>query len=1427
MQLVIISTQHKVDEQKNEEPHVLPFYLTGASWTQKDYAEHYGYELYGDEDNVFVSVSSNRAKQKKNTNNAASIKISNRFEALKFSTMSDNFIAEDNEVANGTDDFIVEDNECVNGTADFSVEDVEVENGIQENFAIDILSEIFSTVVERSIPTENLVSDKSHQTRSAKKPKKKKAKQIFTIPSKSFAVQTETISDDLQGSENAKGKIRKNIHVTTPKGGKEKTTRLGQEETIVENCPIRNKYFKRKKLIYNCRYFTTRVCFNKKCNKSNIKLRNEGTTVSIENYIHEIENQIKNIEIDLAAQNTINFMYDNVNSKQHSDTKVTDYNYETLESEISSITGNGRPTKRKNVQKGQRMRTAYTEMCAIDSLMNLIRASGFIKFSEQHERCDHKELCAVCIIRSAICKCELSKAQKGYVELPEIRHNLWIFLGPYYCGLCCMPFETEEDESIHKKTVDKHRYYDALKGLSLKKVFDNFLRNISGIDSIVDKFQLILSCTACEKNINKSDLGYVILSQGKKSLAENFVHTINSMVNNHSQESTECQHESFTYKDLPENLIFLMSPESIETIDEKILLQNSIYHFKGQISFHDGPPSKHFYTRIKKGTKYFKMDELQCTEKDKIGNPKKTMMLIYAKNEDDESMDINDLESKLTSFIYDKKHLQFFRETKKEVKERRAQISREKYKQDAIAREKKKESQKVYEKTKYNEDEDAREKKKESQKVYEKTKYDKDEAFRNRKRELRSLFYHSNRIETIIQKNLLDHNSGMEYICLSCTRLRSREQVGIWKEGKENVDKQLLKLPCTKSFDGKSYICTTCRPALYRGTPKINMMKLNDISFIGSVPYKLPKLNLLEQYLIKLTIPFIRVAHIPRTPNLKLLGGSVCIQSDLSHTVQRLDINPETIIPVSFKRKLQYEGHYIEQVIDKEKVFQWLSYLKRNNHLYRDVQIDVPKLESQIDKFEDKLLTEMVNYDEKRMSKEQAEAKDIQQLEKKHANIQLPEDIFYSDDDDTDNEDGDSEENAIPEIVDEIDVQENDTFLYPVCQLNLEDNTVSNKIAKLIVYGEKCLKKEDEKLSDVDYQVEDEFAPDFENYLFNNRETEESMTNEIDDAVMKEMEQSFDLTNEHNIESNSEKEKQVLSQKVSKEKQNVRSKKKRKKERATVVAPGEGQDFDNEYKYQEEKCFPDLFPMGKGGYTSTYMELGLGFSNYCKLRLTSGLCLKNDDLSKKIIQIEEDSRIDYQRFRGNHHYMMFLLLILDAINMRRAQTTAFRKVTRLHKYNVDTTNITNEDKEHLERRNIGYRTFKSIRGTAPYFELQKSRLFAFLRQIGPPTIFTTITSAEYDWCDLMINIIKAIPDARDIKDIVKTMKARSNLEYLLNLPNEEDIRSHAKDIVINMEGPEMSKLVNDHLVHSIADFDQRIKYLFKLFKLPGNCLYPT
>ena len=100
-----------------------------------------------------------------------------------------------------------------------------------------------------------------------------------------------------------------------------------------------------------------------------------------------------------------------------------------------------------------------------------------------------------------------------------------------------------------------------------------------------------------------------------------------------------------------------------------------------------------------------------------------------------------------------------------------------------------------------------------------------------------------------------------------------------------------------------------------------------------------------------------------------------------------------------------------------------------------------------------------------------------------------------------------------------------------------------------------------------------------------------------------------------------------------------------KKEKATVVAPGENQKFANSVKYQEEKCFPTLFPKGTGGYASTYLDTGLGLANYIKLRLTGGLSLDDCDIHEKIQKIEHDSCIDAERFRRDHHYLMFILLI--------------------------------------------------------------------------------------------------------------------------------------------------------------------------------------
>ena len=68
--------------------------------------------------------------------------------------------------------------------------------------------------------------------------------------------------------------------------------------------------------------------------------------------------------------------------------------------------------------------------------------------------------------------------------------------------------------------------------------------------------------------------------------------------------------------------------------------------------------------------------------------------------------------------------------------------------------------------------------------------------------------------------------------------------------------------------------------------------------------------------------------------------------------------------------------------------------------------------------------------------------------------------------------------------------------------------------------------------------------------------------------------------------------------------------------------------FGFEFQKQHFFCY-----LGKGGYASTYIDLGLGFSNYCKLRLTGGIAITDHDQHEEIKKIEQSSCVDYERFR--------------------------------------------------------------------------------------------------------------------------------------------------------------------------------------------------
>ena len=169
---------------------------------------------------------------------------------------------------------------------------------------------------------------------------------------------------------------------------------------------------------------------------------------------------------------------------------------------------------------------------------------------------------------------------------------------------------------------------------------------------------------------------------------------------------------------------------------------------------------------------------------------------------------------------------------------------------------------------------------------------------------------------------------------------------------------------------------------------------------------------------------------------------------------------------------------------------------------------------------------------------------------------------------------------------------------------------------------------------------------------------------------------------------------------------------KRTKFSKVSVAPGEEGTFQNWGKdiYLEEKCFPHLFPWGKGGFLSTCIakKKPLGFAAYCRNRIKS---------------------ID-PRFREDPFYIFFLLLIKEKIELKRCRETFLRQARKTPDLNRK--HIAEIKAENLERYNRTYSTFKSMRGTSMYYEGIKKNCMATLRQKGSPTLFLTLSAAEFN-----------------------------------------------------------------------------------------------
>ena len=169
----------------------------------------------------------------------------------------------------------------------------------------------------------------------------------------------------------------------------------------------------------------------------------------------------------------------------------------------------------------------------------------------------------------------------------------------------------------------------------------------------------------------------------------------------------------------------------------------------------------------------------------------------------------------------------------------------------------------------------------------------------------------------------MDYNLSIDghfYVCHSCSR-----QIKTKKKPKRN-DRDFLQY---YDFPKELFeeVKEKCSPADKLQNLSILPEELRvSVSLIDEY-----RPNRLENFILKLIIPFIRIANCKMGRYFKVQGNLILISSDIEHSLEKILPLQQKIIPVSLKRKLSYKGFYIEEYVDKEKVQIFLNWLKENN----------------------------------------------------------------------------------------------------------------------------------------------------------------------------------------------------------------------------------------------------------------------------------------------------------------------------------------------------------------------------------------------------------------------------------------------------------------------------------------------------------------
>ena len=234
---------------------------------------------------------------------------------------------------------------------------------------------------------------------------------------------------------------------------------------------------------------------------------------------------------------------------------------------------------------------------------------------------------------------------------------------------------------------------------------------------------------------------------------------------------------------------------------------------------------------------------------------------------------------------------------------------------------------------------------------------------------------------------------GCIFICTVCQQTHFQDNVTEYSHLRTVKHRDLLTKCRTTylSIDGKEYVCTPCKLAIYSGRiPKLSI--LNGCGF----PPRPAELDLFpcEERFVSPIAPYMAIRELPVGGQYALAGAVCHIPIEIGTLLTKLPrtLNDLETIAVKFKRKMCYKTSVYRENIRPHKIMQAVDYLMKNSELFRlhKVQIDQTWLDNMLNNDRD---PELVNGDD--ASEHDTECN----IQNNSDSVQLNDDIICPDDD--------------------------------------------------------------------------------------------------------------------------------------------------------------------------------------------------------------------------------------------------------------------------------------------------------------------------------------------------------------------------------------------------------------------------------------------